>query len=861
MSNVNYTYYDSEYEKAFLRLKATAFQDFFADIMEKRYPKDFMRVRPWGSSGDLKNDGYLKSRRTLFQVYAPNELRERDALAKIDTDFQGALRHWQQYFDKWVFVHNSRDGIGPGIARKLLDLNASHNQITIESWGFEEIRREFHGLDDHAKASLVGRGSFNKRGQTITGRSGHRYIVGSTVGYGAVGVVCAGKETTGSKCAIKFLRQSSEVSDARTKERFLLEATLLCERLHSPNIVTGIDYGEHDGDPFLVMEWVGNGNLTERIADNTHDNQLLTKWICQLLTCFRELRNKGILHRDIQPNNILLNDDNHIKLGDLGEAKVLNRTESITLDDDTMGIIPYSSPLQRKRPAEATGKDDLYSICAVMFGLITGELVPPMIATPLHARSSSRVPLEFARLVDKVLAYGRDLEDVFDDMCRIYDIDQEALRTLHAEASAYKTSAAPSVRILHLVYDRSYGGIETYIKAITKYSRHFHSVKSIFEFGRGGYPSNEMAFEQAAAQAIAELKLANRSYNHLSRVLGRVSIFLKGGTFHAPDRILANDLTDEITLAVEKVGGFDIIHSHFIQPALLASQQKLKVVCTSHSLMSQELRLEDRFLPPGREAEVLSWAKKESTHYRGVKNVFALCAAHAEEIRSVSGKHVDVMKPILDYTEFLHDDVRDIDSHTARELLSLPDRATVLFIGRPSYRKGLQILIDALSDLEREVQMLIVGRGFVVDSRKATLTFGNQVIKLKPNVAEKILRPVSPSTRQQITLLYKCCDLMVCPSIYEPFGYVNLECMAAKRAVVASDTGGISEIIQDQVTGLLFQTGDFKALRSAIRRLLDDPTLRARLADKGFEKTTTAYRPEGCIEQLDFYYDRVAAGN
>src|SRR5208337_4018326 len=112
-----------------LKKRGNAFQDFFADIMEKRYPGDFIRVRPWGNVGDRKNDGYLKSERTLFQVYAPNEMAAAAAIAKIEEDFTGALPYWQQYFDKWVFVHNAYDGLSPQIVAKLLELEQKHSPI------------------------------------------------------------------------------------------------------------------------------------------------------------------------------------------------------------------------------------------------------------------------------------------------------------------------------------------------------------------------------------------------------------------------------------------------------------------------------------------------------------------------------------------------------------------------------------------------------------------------------------------------------------------------------------------------------------------------------------------------------------
>jgi len=115
--------------------------------MQKVYPGDFITTRPWGNIGDRKNDGYLKSARTLFQVYAPDDMTAVAAVAKIEADFVGALPYWKDFFDRWVFVHNS-DGLGPKHVKKLLELGKSHPQIKIEPWGFEELRREFWKLQE-----------------------------------------------------------------------------------------------------------------------------------------------------------------------------------------------------------------------------------------------------------------------------------------------------------------------------------------------------------------------------------------------------------------------------------------------------------------------------------------------------------------------------------------------------------------------------------------------------------------------------------------------------------------------------------------------------------------------------------------
>jgi hypothetical protein len=148
--------YELKFNCEFLDKRGEAFQEMFASIMEKRYPGDFIRTRPWGAQGDRKNDGYIRSKRVLFQVYAPNELTESNTLAKIDEDYHGALRYWSEYYNTWVFVHNSKQGLGPGVTKRLLDLGKVNENVRVVSWGFEELRQVVFELGYSELASLLG---------------------------------------------------------------------------------------------------------------------------------------------------------------------------------------------------------------------------------------------------------------------------------------------------------------------------------------------------------------------------------------------------------------------------------------------------------------------------------------------------------------------------------------------------------------------------------------------------------------------------------------------------------------------------------------------------------------------------------
>jgi len=146
MDRLTQAYYESRFENLFRAAKGNEFQTLFERLMGLAYRADFMACRPWGNVGDRKNDGFLKSERRLFQVYAPNEMEATKAIAKITEDFEGAKQHWGQHFDKWVFAHNATDGLPPHVQTLLLDFEKANTGITLEPWTLEEFRLIFRKL-------------------------------------------------------------------------------------------------------------------------------------------------------------------------------------------------------------------------------------------------------------------------------------------------------------------------------------------------------------------------------------------------------------------------------------------------------------------------------------------------------------------------------------------------------------------------------------------------------------------------------------------------------------------------------------------------------------------------------------------
>jgi hypothetical protein len=155
MDILQQAYYELKFENAFLTSKGDAFQSFFEKLMAMAHKADFMACRPWGRAGDRKNDGFLKSEKRLFQVYAPNEMEAAKAISKIKEDFDGAKVHWGKYFDKWSFVHNAGP-LPPHVQELLLDFEKTNPAIKLEPWSFEELRVLFRGLSIEDKQSWFG---------------------------------------------------------------------------------------------------------------------------------------------------------------------------------------------------------------------------------------------------------------------------------------------------------------------------------------------------------------------------------------------------------------------------------------------------------------------------------------------------------------------------------------------------------------------------------------------------------------------------------------------------------------------------------------------------------------------------------
>ncbi|MGG0482380.1 hypothetical protein GFV16_15285 [Bacillus megaterium] len=155
MDDLSKVFYEFKFKDIIHENTDTQFEDFFSSIMKIKYKDNFMPCRPWGRDGDKKNDGYLISEKHLFAVNGPSSLNQDRMIRKIETDFSGAQAYWEEYFNKWSFVHNQKS-LPPKINKTLLSLGTKHQHIRFSFWGPDELRDIVFSLEEQVIHRILG---------------------------------------------------------------------------------------------------------------------------------------------------------------------------------------------------------------------------------------------------------------------------------------------------------------------------------------------------------------------------------------------------------------------------------------------------------------------------------------------------------------------------------------------------------------------------------------------------------------------------------------------------------------------------------------------------------------------------------
>ncbi len=213
----------------------------------------------------------------------------------------------------------------------------------------------------------------------------NRYQIRSTLGIGGMSVVFRAYDLLEDReVSLKVLR-ADRLGDQESRRRFYNESRAIALMSH-PNIVNVHDVNFEGRIQYIVMEYVDGVTLKDRMDQKgALSPEEVTHYLRQILSALSHAHERGVIHHDIKPENILLLSDGTVKVTDFGIASVPN-FEDDSMSDETVGSVHYISPEQAKGDV-TDNRSDLYSVGVMMYAMLTGKL-------PFDAAS----PVDVARM-------------------------------------------------------------------------------------------------------------------------------------------------------------------------------------------------------------------------------------------------------------------------------------------------------------------------------------------------------------------------------------------------------------------------------------------------------------------------------
>jgi serine/threonine protein kinase len=262
------------------------------------------------------------------------------------------------------------------------------------------------------------------------------------LGHGGMGVVYKGRQPLLERSvAIKVVRPDL-LSNSDSQQRFLTEARALA-RLEHPYIVTVYDFGRAGDLYYLVMQYVDGANLRRRIAEKNISQRDVLDFVPQIGDALQHAHDNGIVHRDVKPENVLVDQRNRVRLVDFGLAKLLGAgSAGDASDSQVAGTLAYMAPEQFATPEKVDHRADIYSTGVVCYEMLTGQIPRGDFPPP---SSKTAVDPRFDPIVLK--ATERDRERRYQRALDFNSAFRDLSRTPESTIRLEQTVAAPAERV------------------------------------------------------------------------------------------------------------------------------------------------------------------------------------------------------------------------------------------------------------------------------------------------------------------------------------------------------------------------------------------------------------------------------
>jgi len=203
----------------------------------------------------------------------------------------------------------------------------------------------------------------------------------------------------GRTVAIKLLG-AHFAGQGRPVRRFQREARAAATLSAHPHVVTIYDVGEYEGRPFIVMEHMAGGSLADVLRRGRPPRERALRWLAEAAEALDAAHGRGIVHRDVKPHNLLLDERGRLAVADFGIARVAQQTD-LTMTGEVLGSAAYIAP-EQARGSPASAAADRYALAVVAYELLTGTrpFAAEGAAALAHAHASAAPPPPSTRAGD-----------------------------------------------------------------------------------------------------------------------------------------------------------------------------------------------------------------------------------------------------------------------------------------------------------------------------------------------------------------------------------------------------------------------------------------------------------------------------